>query len=252
MQALFEETDLDIAEKAIASDLKLLEGLIKTDPKNQQLLLLASQGFDAYALGFVEDFQPQRAKTFYLRGRDYGLRALLRGRSSAISLTGPIDDFENSLADFKKKDVPALFWTANNWAGWINLNFDEPVALAQLPRVQLLMQKVLQLEPSFFFGGAHLFFGVNYAARPPLLGGNIELAEDHFQKCFEYSRWKFLLPRVYYAKYVATRQLDEALFQSMLEKVIATPDDVLPGEQLANAIAKRKAQMLLSKMEEFF
>ena len=73
MAALYEETDLTLAEQAIASDLKLLEGLIKTDSENDKLLLLACQGFASYALGFVEDTDPVRAKKLYLRGRDYGL-----------------------------------------------------------------------------------------------------------------------------------------------------------------------------------
>ena len=52
MNALYEESDLKLAEHAIASNLKLLEGLIKGDPQNENLLLLATQGFAAYALGF--------------------------------------------------------------------------------------------------------------------------------------------------------------------------------------------------------
>ena len=64
MEALYEEKDLELAEQAIASDLKLLEGLIKSDPGNGRLLLLAAQGFASYALGFVEDESPERARVW--------------------------------------------------------------------------------------------------------------------------------------------------------------------------------------------
>lgn len=252
MVALYEESDLTLAEQAIASDLKLLEGLIKTDPENEKLLLLACQGFGSYALGFVEDTAPVRANKLYLRGRDYGLRILHKKPGLKNSLSGSLEKLEIALKKLDKKIVPALFWTANNWASWINLNFSNPDALADLPRVQLIMARVLQLDESYFYGGAHLFFGTIYAVRPPLLGGNIKKAKQHFDRCFEFSQEKFLLPYVYYAQYYLVRQMDRELFIKTLEKVLRAPDDILPGQELPNAIAKKKAKMLLKKMDEFF
>ena len=252
MAALYEETDLELAEGAIVSDLKLLEGLIKSDPQNEKLLLLASQGFAAYALGFVEDEAPDRAKSLYLRGKDYGLRILLKNKNFKQGMSGSLEEFEKSLSVFEKKDVPALFWTANNWASWINLNFSEPAALVDFPRVQLLMKRVLQLDESYFFGGAHLFFGTIYAIRPPILGGNMKKAKYHFDKCFQFSGEKFLLPAVYYAKYYLTREMDQQAFTKTLVKVTDTPEDILPGQQLPNAIARKKAKLLLDRVDELF
>ncbi len=252
MESLYEETDLELAEQAIASDLKLIEGLIKTDPENDELLLMACQGFGAYSLGFVEDKSPERAQALYLRGRDYGLRILNENSEFKSALTGNVDAFENALHQFDEADVPALFWTANNWASWINLNFSNPDALADLPRVQQMMSRVLELNEGYFYGSAHLFFATIYAIRPLLLGGNMEKAADHFDRCFEFSREKFLMPYVYYAEYYLTRQFDEEGFKEMLNKVIQTPVDILPGQQLTNAIAKKKAKMLLARIEDLF
>ncbi|MBC8184520.1 hypothetical protein H8E88_25780 [candidate division KSB1 bacterium] len=252
MSALYEETDLLLAEQALASDLKLLEGLIKTDPGNEKLLLMASQGFGAYALGFVEDENSERAKNLYLRGKGYGFKILNKNPNFQKSITGSTEDLKQALASFSKKDVPALFWTANNWANWINLNFNNPDALIDLPRVQLLMERVLELDESYFFGGAHLFFATIYAVRPPILGGDIKKSEYHFNRCFNFSSEKFLLPYVYYAQFYLTRQFDEDLFVKTLEKVLNTPGDILPGQQLPNAIAKEKARKLLNNKDEHF
>ena len=76
--AIYEETDLILAEQALASNIKLLEGMIKGDPENQHLLMLTSQAIAGYALGFVEDEAPERAKPLYLRARDYAARVLLQ------------------------------------------------------------------------------------------------------------------------------------------------------------------------------
>lgn len=252
MRALYEESDLTLAEQAIASDLKLLEGLIKSDPKNEKFLLLACQGFGAYALGFVEDKNAERAQLFYLRGRDYGLEILRKDQTFDREIKNSIDRVEAALKKFDKNDVPALFWTANNWASWINLNFTNPGALADLPKVQAMMQRVIELDESYFFGGAHLFFGTIYALRPPILGGNIDKAKLHFDKCFEFSREKFLLPYVYYAQFYATRIFDEELFKTTLNKILETPDDILPEQRLPNGIAKQKARILMQKSDQFF
>jgi len=252
MAALYEETDLLLAEQALASDLKLLEGLIKTDPGNEKLLLMASQGFGAYALGFVEENNPERAKNLYLRGREYGLKILNKNLKFQKSITGTTEELKQFLDLFSQKDVPVLFWTANNWASWINLNFNNPEALIDLPRVQLLMERVLELDESYFFGGAHLFFATIYAVRPPILGGDMKKSEHHFNRCFNFSQEKFLLPYVFYAQYYFTRQFDEESFVKTLNKVIDTTGDILPGQQLPNAIAKKKARKLLKNKDEHF
>ncbi|OQX83069.1 hypothetical protein B6D60_11105 [candidate division KSB1 bacterium 4484_87] len=192
MTALFEETDLELAEHAIASDLKLLEGILKSDPENEKYLFMASQGFAAYALGFVEDENPQRAKQLYLRGRDYGLKILRKNKPFRQAEDQELEIFTQSLKKLDKKDVPALFWTANNWGNFINLSMNDPIALADLPRVQAMMERVIELDDSYFFGGAHLFLGTLLAVRPPILGGDMKKAKAHFDRCFELSQGKFL------------------------------------------------------------
>ena len=86
LDAIYEETDLDLAEKAIASNLKLLEGFHKADEKNKSILLLLIQGYASYSLGFVEDIDEERAKIFYLRARDYGLKLLKQSKSFKDSI----------------------------------------------------------------------------------------------------------------------------------------------------------------------
>lgn len=252
MTALFEETDLELAEHAIASDLKLLEGILKSDAGNEKYLLMASQGFAAYALGFVEDEDPLRAKKLYLRGREYGLRLLRKNKQFRRAENQELEIFTQSLKNFDKKDVPALFWTANNWGNFINLSMNDPIALAELPRVQAMMKRVIELDDSYFFGGAHLFLGTVYAVRPPILGGDMKKAKAHFDRCFELSQGKFLLPSVYYARYYLTREFDEKQFRKKLNEVISAPPDIFPEQNLPNAIAKKKAKLLLGNVEEYF
>ena len=62
IEAMNRETDIDLAREAMPANLKLLEGMLIEDPKNEELLLYAAQGFYGYSYGFVDHEDRARAK----------------------------------------------------------------------------------------------------------------------------------------------------------------------------------------------
>jgi len=250
--ALFEESDLKLAEQALASNLKLLEGLLKNDPGNEQLLLLAAQGYSGYALGFVEDEDPDRAKVFYKRARDYALEVLRKDKSFVKAEGQDFKSLESHLKKLGVSNVPALFWAGFSWAGYANLSLNDPGALAELPKIQILMDRVEKLNPEFFNGAVYLYQGAVYGMKPVIMGGDPERAKEYFEKNLELTDKKFLLSYIYMAKYYAAKILDEELFDQYLNYVKKTSLDILPEMKLLNQIAKQKAIRLLNKKEELF
>lgn len=252
IDAIYGEPDLKMAEQAIASNLKLLEGFHRADPGNEQLLLMLTQGFASYALGFVEDTNQERAKMFYLRSRDYGLQLLKKREIINDKMPVTDNDFAAALQKCGKEDVPAIFWTAFAWGSWINISKDNPRALFDLGKVKAMMQRVLDLDESFFFGAAHLFFGAINGALPKMLGGNPDKAKEHFERCLQLTDRKFMLGYVYLARYYAQPILEEDLFDEYLKTVLEAPVDILPGYELITAIARRKAEILQKQKEDLF
>ena len=250
--ALFEESDLELAEQALASNLKLLEGLLKSDPQNERLLQLAAQGYAGYALGFVEDENPERAKVMYLRARDYGLRLLQKSNNFAQAEKEGLEALAGLVKSYDKNDLPGLFWTGFSWAGYINLSLDKPSALLDLPKVQLIMERVEELDSSYFNGAVYLYFGSIYGMKPKIMGGDPEKAKQYFDKNLQITENKFLLTYIYMAKYYAAKILDESLFDQYLAYVENASIDVLPGMELLNQIAKRKAVYLKKMKEDLF
>lgn len=250
--SLYEESDLILAGTALESNIKLLEGMLKGDPENRDLRLLTSQAFAGYALGFAEDTDPDRAKSLYLRGRDHGLYVLLRDETFAENQSKKLDDFEQAVAQLDAENIDALFWTAFAWAGWINLSLDDPQAFIDLPKVQVMMARVLELDETYFLGAPHLFFGSVWGMKPRMLGGDPEKARTHFEKNLEITQGKFLLTYIYYARFYAAKTLDEDLYDQLLEKVEETPADVLPEYRLLNVIAKEKAGRLKALRSDIF
>lgn len=250
--AFHEEPDPELARQAMGSQLKLLEALLLNAPENEKLLKLCAEGFGGYAFLFLEDGQPDRAKGFYFRGRDYALRALARRKALASLADMNLDDIEKALGAARLEDVPALYWSAFNWAAWINLSKDSPEALAQLPKAVLLMKRAGELDAGYQFGGPGLFFAVYYASRPAVLGGDIKKAKGLFEAARQRTGGRFLMAYVLEARHYAVGVQDPELFRGLLSKVRESPSGALGGARLADEVAKLKAKALLEKVDEYF
>ncbi len=250
--AFTEDTDLAFVEEALPANIKLLEVLLKNNPTNEKLLMLTSEGYSSYALAFLEDKDPVRAREFYLRGKDYGMRMLTGDKDLANALNGPVDELKAVLATRGRETVPGAFWTAFGWGNYIYLSLQNTDAIADLPRAEALMQFVAEKDSSYYFAGADLFLGTLYGSRPKIFGGNPQISRQHFERALRITKGKLLLAYVYYARSYAVQTQDQPLFEELLSKVDTTSVDVLPEFRLGNAIAKEKAKVLRAKEETLF
>lgn len=250
LESVNEEPSLDMAARAIPGQLKLLEGMLKKDPENRELLFLAAQGFGSYAFGFVEDSNPQDARSFYARGQAYGLR-LLRQNKNFAAAEPDAESFTRSLESFGPKDAPALFWTAYNWSGYLRMSLQMPEAVADLPKVERLLDRVLELDAAYFHGSPHILVGALAGSRSKFLGGDPEKAKKHFEEQIRLAP-DFLFGKLLYARFYAVQVQDRALFQKLLKEILAFPGSTDPSLTLANNIAKVKAKRLLDDTDEYF
>ena len=250
--AIYEEPDPQLARESMASQLKLLETLLRSEPENEKLLVLAAEGFSGYAFLFLEDSESRRAKGLYLRSRDYALQALKRQPYFDKLTEQNLDALEQSLKSAGPNEVPALFWAAFGWAGSINLSKDSPEALAQLPKAVLIMKRVEELSPDFHFAGPELFFASYYASRPVMLGGDLKKAKFYFQEAARRTQGRYLMSLVLQARYYAVAAQDKELFKSLLTQVKESASGAWPNARLTDEIAKLKASALLEKTDDFF
>lgn len=251
-EAFNEESDLEIAQEALASNLKLVEALIKADPGNEEFLLYATEGYNAYGLGFAEDDSVERARMFYLRAKGYGMQILEKNTDFKKAERRDLASFTRALQSLPDEDVPAVFWTASSWFSYINISRTDIAALADISKATAMMDFVLQRDSTYYYGGAYLFLGAIEGSTPSMLGGNPAKAKEYFERSLAISGGKFLLADLYYAKTYAVQVQDQELFESLLKKIDDASIDILPEARLANAIAKHKAKLLRAKMNELF
>jgi len=240
-------TDVDLMRDGLPASLIQIDGFIKSDPNNK-ILLMGAESYFGYAFSFVEDVNKPRASALYLKARDYALRALKKHRQFDEQAL----DLNDMLANCGKQDVPALYWAAGSWMSWIALNVGSPEALMDLPKVEAMLQRVIELDETYYYGTAHAMLGGFYSAQPKNMGGNPEKAYKHFQKAFKLSGSKLLAVQLMYAKFYAVQIQDKALFVKTLNEIIATPKNSFPEKNLANEVAKRKAKDLLEKVDTLF
>lgn len=248
--SVYRDPDLATVEKAVPANLILIRGLCESDPGNRRLWTLAAQLYFSYAMAFVEDQDPEAAKLPYAQGLAMGQTAL--ARTGWFHPEKDLEAFQKGLRKARREDVPLLFWSLANWVSWINLNLNDPNALAQLPYAEAALGRVLELDPDFFLGMPHVMLGTLLASKPVLAGGRPEMARAEFEQAFAISKGKILLFKVLFAQSYCRATLDEAEFVSTLNEVLASPADLEPDYRLLNEVAKRKAARLMERKDDWF
>ena len=245
------QSDLKLIREGMPSYLMLIDGMVEALPDNKQLLITAAQSYASYASAFIQDENKEYAATLYAKAKEYALRAMEQN-GFKNPLSRPFDDFETGLQKMGTKDVPYLFWAASCWGSWISLNMRSMEAMAELPRVEAMMKRVLVLDEAFYYGGAHIFMGVLEASKPRIAGGDLNRARDHFLKAIELGDGRFLMAKVYYANYYAKKAFDRELYISILENVLEIPVAIVPELTLLNTVAHTKAKKMLDEIDEYF
>ena len=244
--------DVDLVMQALPTYLLLLDSLIDADPADVQLLRTAAEGYTSYAI-LVEVSDEPRAGRLFGRARDYGTAALVARRPAiADLLSGPVSGFGEVTQHLQQSDVPFVFWAASSWGAWINTHTGSMAALADLPKVMLLMQWVLDQDATYRYGSAHVFLGMYHAALPPILGGDPERAHSHFEKALAMANGQDLMAYVQVARFYARQTFDRELYVSLLEHVLTSEVATYPELTLQNAAAQRIARVMLAEIDVYF
>jgi hypothetical protein len=264
--ALERESDPQFAREALPASLKTLETFLLSDPGNEKLLELLAKGFFSYAFGFLEwDIEQgqyglieeaeltelnRRAVIHYLRARDYGFLCLDKPKLEEAARGLDEEALDAELKKLKKKDVPGLFWAGYGWGAAINLSQNDADMVAALSVVEKMMNRVVELDQDYFYGGVHLFFGVLYASRPVMFGGDPEKAKEHFDIALERHGEYNMMAHYLMARYYAPTQQDRELFVSTMTKVANANVEGHPNARLNNEIARERARWWLDHVDE--
>lgn len=148
-----------------------------------------------------------------------------------------------------KNGVPALYWYATNLGKWALLDGFTTI-LSHKDDIELIMDRCKTLDPGYWYGAPHRYFGV-YRTKIPFPGGDLPVSRTHFEEALKLAP-NYLDTKVLFADSYAPKADDEALFKKLLGEVIATADDVIPELVPETKNAKRVAQQMLENIEDYF
>lgn len=242
--------DLQLVEDGLPTYLLMVDGLIENWPESESLLSSGADLYGAYAGIFVEE--PERARKLSNKALAYAFRAACARDGDYCDLRGlSVPEFEALLDDASKKDVPMLFTLGSAWAGYIQQNTSDWNAVAELGRVEAIMDRVVELDEGYQYGQAHMYLGVLNSILPASLGGNPDKAQTHFEKAATLSEGKNLLAPVLYAEKYARLVFDRELHDRLLNEVLAADPEV-HGLTLQNTYAQQQATALLADADDYF
>ncbi len=248
--AINNNDDLETVKAGAPAYLLMLDSFIEGDPENTGMLLAAAKLNGAYASVFVRN--KQRAKRLTNKALQLALKASCLENEAACHLQKmPFPAFTALLKEYNNEQLELLFTLGASWACWIQQRSDDWNAVAELPRVKLIMQRVLQLQPTYQNGQAQLYMGVLNTLLPPALGGKVEQGRQHFEKAVALSQGKNLMAKVIFAEKYARLVFNQTLHDKLLKEVLAA-DPHIPGFTLTNMLAQKKARELLKTGQDYF
>ncbi len=261
-----QESDVEVAETSGLALIKTLEVFNFHNPTNKVYINLLAKSYATYAFGFLENRMIQyknnpekyqlyftRAKNFYGRGKNFGMNHLRLSDDKLVrAISKGIDAVRKRMKSYSRHEIEPVFWTAFSWGSLINLSKDDITAVADLALVEAMMERIVQVNPNFYYGGPHLFYAVYYASRPGMLGGNPTKSKEHFNEAIRITGGRFLMAYALEAQFLAPQTLDRALFTEMIDKVNQGSIEALPEQRLANALAKQRVGYLKENEQSYF
>lgn len=246
--AVLGHDDPELVREATPTLLILIDSLAGDDA-GPAVLGTAAQLYAAYGVVFVND--SDRAQKLTERAYGYGRRALCAADRAGCGVQQlGFEDYEARVGAYPAARAQALFDYVIGYLAWVRARADYE-ALAQLPRVQVALQRLLEVAPADIRGSAHMYMGTLQCLRPASLGGDPEAGMENFEQALRLTGRRDLSVQVEYARSCARLLYDRELHDRLLEEVLSAEADQ-PGLTLFNNLAKADAKELLGDADEYF
>jgi predicted anti-sigma-YlaC factor YlaD len=258
------DDDIELVGAALPFGLKLTESLLAQSPEHPGLLLTACRGFVLYTYAYV-DYPAQvaadddldraralraRARRLYMRGYQYGIRALERSHQGigAALLADPDAAVRAIRPAHARQEVPLLYWTAASLGLAISVSPGDAALLARLPEVHALLDRAIELDDAWDAGALHEF-EVTLAGSTP---GEPDMAliKRHFDRALELSKGRSASAYLAYAEAVSVPQQNAPEFRALIARALDVDPDADPQNRLVNLLAHRRARWLASRIDE--
>ena len=248
--AVLNQSDPETVRDGAPAYMLLLDSFLEGNPDDPGLLAAAANLYASYGAVFADD--PERAARLTDRARRYGRQAICGSYRPACGWPSmDYGEFEATLGGLNAKHADAVYSYAVASLAWIRAHSDDWNALAELPQMEALLERYLEIGSGEDAGSVYTYLGILATLRPPSLGGQPEEGKAWFERAIEVTGGRDLNAKLEYARGYARLLYERELHDRLLREVLAANPEV-PGYTLTNVLAQRDAEQLLATADEYF
>lgn len=250
LKGIANQDDPAIVRDGAPAYMLIIDGNIQSNPQDRALLMSGARLYSTYASIFVKD--KARTRLLSARARNYAQRAMCLSWPELCRVDKiEFDRFVAAINKIGKSDIDVLYIYATSWASWIIANKEDWNAVADLPKIEVMMERIVTLDDDYERGQAHIYLGILKTQLPASMGGKPEQGRTHFEQAIKLSAGRNFIAKVELARRYARLVFDQKLHDRLLKEVIMS-DPHEAGLTLSNVLAQEQAQQLLKSAAEYF
>ena len=153
----------------------------------------------------------------------------------------------SALSEVPKEFVPSMYWWATNKLWYLNT---KPAIerVNQRELLEVIMHRVISLEPNYDYGGAYRFFGVFYSRLP---GVELSQSKTYFEKAIS-SNEAYFGNQVQMSEFYYQKSEDKTSFIKQLEYIKNLDASISNRNLVENLHYQKRANKLLLQQDTLF
>jgi len=216
---------------------------------NPEILELYSKSLFFQGMFLEEDNKIK--DSLFLKGSEISKTAVLSNFAFKQKLNNMIGDSSfkilSTLSEAPKELIPSMYWWATNKLWYLN----NKAAIERIHHRELLeviMHRIISLEPEYEQGGAYRFFGVFYSRIP---GVELNQSKIYFEKAITSSE-NYFGNKVQKSEFYYQKAEDKSSFLTLLKSVIKLDASIYPEIMAENMFYQERAKLLLRQQDTLF
>ena len=219
------------------------------DKNNKDIVNIYSQSL--FFQGMFLEYDKIKKDSLFLKGAEVAKYSILNDSLFKTTFNETIgdDDFKvlSALSKAPKELVPGMYWWATNKLWYLN-NKPAIERINHRELLEVIMHRIIALEPDYLYGGPYRFFGIFYSRIP---GVEISQSKNYFEKAIssypDYFGNKVQMSEFYYQK-----AENKNSFQNQLNSIISIEPTIDPEIIPENIFYQKRAILLLNQKEILF
>ncbi|MBE76503.1 MAG: hypothetical protein CMG41_02045 [Candidatus Marinimicrobia bacterium] len=221
----------------------------KVENNNSELLSIYSNSLFFQGM-FLEQTKTKKDSLFF-KGAEVAKYSVLND-SIFITILNKTEGDSNfkilSALSIAPKDlVPSMYWWATNKLWYLN-NKPAIERINHRELLEIIMHRIISLDPDYLYGGPYRFFGVFYSRIP---GVEISQSKKYFQKAIASSP-NYFGNKVQMAEFFHQKAENRNLFNHQLKSVIDINPSIDSRVIPENIFYQKRAKQLLIQEDTLF